>query len=279
MEAPEAGRPAAGADPYRQPTPAVLYVHEDLSDEVRARAGAAGPAAELARALIAVLRAQGPRVRLLTLEEQLAGVLAAGPHPPFALALGIGRAGERVAGLLHGRAGWFPRVRRLGLTREEDGTGGYRLVSTGPESLAEQLHGIAGCPSLAVVDDTVFSGLTMCGVLEALPAGLRERTHAFCLRAVAASLARVRALCPVTAGVAAPGRLLEDVSFINATGLVLRVAIRRRGEPPRAFFDRPEWLRAWFPEAHAEVLELCRRLNALLEPAPASPLPPGETGA
>jgi hypothetical protein len=46
------------------------------------------------------------------------------------------------------------------------------------------------------------------------------------------------------------------------------VAIRRSGRPALAFFDRPEWLRAWFPVDHAEVLALCRRLNALLEPTP-----------
>ena len=49
--------------------------------------------------------------------------------------------------------------------------------------------------------------------------------------------------------------------------MMLRVAIRRRGAPPLAFFDRPEWIRARFPGRTAEVLDLCRRLNALLEGA------------
>jgi hypothetical protein len=75
----------------------------------------------------------------------------------------------------------------------------------------------------------------------------------------------VAALCPITAGVAAPGRLLDEVSFINASGLVRRIAIRRPDRPPLAFFDRPEWIRAWFPAVHEEVLALCRRLNQLLE--------------
>jgi hypothetical protein len=59
--------------------------------------------------------------------------------------------------------------------------------------------------------------------------------------------------------------MLDDVSFINASGLVLRLAIRRRGQAPLAFFERPDWIRAWFPGSHAEVIGLCRRLNALLE--------------
>ena len=100
-------------------------------------------------------------MRVLTLAEQVERVAAQGPHAPFELTLGIGRAGERVAQALHARTGWLPRVRRVGLTREEDGAGGYRLVSTEVASLAAQLEGTRGCTSLAVVDDTVFSGLTM----------------------------------------------------------------------------------------------------------------------
>jgi hypothetical protein len=124
-------------------------------------------------------------------------------------------------------------------------------------------------PSLAIVDDTVFSGLTMRTVLAALPSGPCRRAHAFCLRAVSESLAEIARLVPVTAGLAAPGRILEDVSFINASGLVRRTAIRRAGQPPLAFFERPEWMAAWFPGYHQEVIALCRELNAHLEPAAA----------
>jgi hypothetical protein len=251
---------------YAQPTPRLLYVHDDLTDEVARGAGADSAAAALARELLALIARDAARVRVLTLGEQLERVVAQGPHAPFALALAIGAAGERVAQALHARAGWFPRIRRLGLTREEDGRGGYRLVSTEPTDLAGQLAGVAAGGSLAVVDDTVFSGLSMRAVIQALPRAARADLHAFCLRGVARSIQTVAKLCPITAGIAAPGRRLDDVSFINASGLVRRVAIRRPGRPPLAFFDRPEWISAWFPDAHAEVLAVCRRLNALLEP-------------
>ncbi len=252
---------------YAQPTPRFLYVHDDLTGEVARHGGAESPAAGLARELLALLARDAERVRILTLGEQVERVLAQGGHAPFALALGIGAAGQRVAETLHARAGWFPRIRRIGLTREEDGRGGYRVISTEGGDLPAQLEGVADHASLAVVDDTVFSGLTMRALISALPPAAWRRTHAFCLRGVAESIAAVGALCPITAGVAAPGRRLDDVSFINASGLVRRVAIRRRGRPPLAFFDRPEWIRAWFPGHHAEVLALCHRLNALLEPA------------
>jgi len=256
--------PAEEQDAYPQPTPRLLYVHDDLSDEVERRLGVASPAAALTRSLFELL-GDGERVVILTMAQQVEGVIAQGSHAPFELTLGIGRAGERVAEALHARTGWFPRLRRLGLTREEDGNGGYRLVSTVPAPLAAQLEGVESSDSLAVVDDTVFSGLTLKGVLEALPPALLRRTHAFCLRGVAESVAPLARLCPVTVGVAAPGRMLEDVSFINASGLVLRVGIRRRGQAPLAFFDRPDWIRAWFPGRDGEVITLSRRLNAMLE--------------
>ena len=254
---------------YAQPAPGRLYVHDDLTGLAREQLGAGAPGVALAERLIARLRGDPAHVTVLTLEEQLACVAAQGPHTPFDLAVGIGRAGERVAQQLHARTGWFPRIVVVRITREEDGRGGYALASTGAGSLAEQVGALDRRGRLAVVDDTVFSGLTLRGVLGALSAEERARTRAFCLRGVGETLAGLAALCPVTAGVAAPGRLLTDVSFINASGLVLRIAIRRRGQPALAFFDRPEWLRAWFPGYADDVLALCRDLNALLD----TPLP------
>jgi hypothetical protein len=110
-------------------------------------------------------------------------------------------------------------------------------------------------------------------VLETLPAATRTRTHAFCLRCVEESLTTLRVLCPVTPGFAAPGRLLDEVSFINASGLVRRGSIRRTGLTPLAFFERPEWMEAWFPDRSEQVIDVCRCLNALLEPTGEPSLP------
>jgi hypothetical protein len=151
--------------------------------------------------------------------------------------------------------------------REEDEAGDYVLA--GPAPLAAQLATLERAPSIAVVDDTVFSGLTMRSVLAALPLGQR-RLHGFCLRAVADSVHDIRRLAPMTAGFAAPGRILADVSFINASGLVRRTAIRRVGQPCLAFFERPEWMVAWFPENHREIIAVCQELCAALETAPAA---------
>jgi len=255
------------------PTPGRLYVHDDLTQEVRERHGTGSPESALAQSLLALVGRDTARVTVLTVREQIAALVAGGAHTPFALAIGIGRAGERVARQVHTETGWFPMIRRVDLTREEDGRGGYAVVSPTGIALAEQLAGVETAPSLAIVDDTIFSGITIRRVLETLAPAVRARAHAFCLRCVAESLPPLRALCPVSPGFAAPGHILDDVSFINASGLVRRGAIRRTGQPPLAFFERPEWLHAWFPDRSDAVLDLCRRLNALLEPTGEPSLP------
>jgi hypothetical protein len=259
--------PAAPDSPVpAAPTPRTLYVHDDLSGPVGRRHGPHSPAARRARELLEAVGGDGGRVVVLDLEHQLAGLVAQGPHPPFAIAVGIGRAGEGVTRHLHVRAGWFPAIRRVEVAREEDGRGGYALSTLGAGSLERQLEPVGSAASIAVIDDTIFSGLTMRAVLDALPPGALARTHAFCLRAVGETMASLAGLCPIVAGFAAPGRLLEDVSFINASGLVTRGAIRRAGQTPLAFWERPEWMRAWFGERAAEISARCRVLHALLAP-------------
>jgi hypothetical protein len=254
------------APPTTTPTPRRLYIHDDLSVETRARHGVGSAAFALVGELLALVRRDFDRVTVLRVEEQIEMVLARGAHAPFALAFGIGQAGERVAQQLNVRAGWFPVIQRVDVTREEDGRGGYTLASLQSVPLATQLAGVEAVPSLALVDDTVFSGLTLRTILDALPAAVRARTHAFCLRCVAETLPSIETRCPITPGFAAPGRILEEVSFINASGLVRRGAIRHAGRPPLAFFDRPEWIHAWFPGHGDDVIAVCRRLHRLLEP-------------
>ena len=241
------------------PVPRTLYVYDDLSAELKAHGA---HAQQLGEALFERLRAD-ERIVVLTLDEQLDALVARGQHAPFAGAVGIGRAGARVAAQVHARTGWFPVIHAVDLWREEDDAGGYALA--GSATLASQLARIADADSIAVVDDTIFSGLTMRAVLEALPPRRNRRVHAFCLRAVAESLPGVAALAPVSAGVAAAGRILEDVSFINASGLVRRGAIRRAGQASLAFFERPEWMEAWFPGYTEAIVKLCRELHEAVE--------------
>jgi hypothetical protein len=262
----ESARPGEEPRPCLAPQPFMLYVHDDLTDIVRARHGAQSEVWQLTRALMALISGSRKGVRVLTLEEQLRSLSAQGPHTAFPLTIGIGRAGQRVARQVHLRTGWFPVVARVDVAREEVAGGGYRLASLGEPSIDAQLEVARGYARLAVIDDTVFSGFTMNEILQRLSSLRVPGIRVFCLRGVGETLARLRAEWVVTAGFEAPGRLLEEVSFINASGLVLRGSIRREGLPPLAFFERPEWIEAWFPHGAGPIVEQCRALNALLEP-------------
>ena len=171
---------------------------------------------------------------------KLAALSAHDKYAPFALAIGIGRAGERVAQQLHARTGWFPKISRVDVTREEDGNGAYNVVTTTGIPLVRQLPP-SRCtyPPWHLLMIRFFPARRCARVLMALPAEVRAGTQAFCLRGVAESVAGIAALCPIAIGFAAPGRLLEEVSFINASGLVMRVGIRHANEPPRRFSNVP----------------------------------------
>ena len=106
----------------------------------------------------------------------------------------------------------------------------------------------------------------MRSLLEALPSTMLPMVRAFCLRGVAESISQIGDIVTISWGFAAPGRILDEVSFSNASGLLRSLAIRRKGPRSLAFVERPEWIRAWFPGHADEVVEICRRLNRLLEP-------------
>jgi hypothetical protein len=225
------------------PTPSRFTSTTISTEDVRERARSGSPGAALARQLMTLIRGER-HVTVLRCASRSTRLSRTG-HTRPSLAVGIGRAGERVAQQVHAdRAGSRHPARRS--HPRGDRAGGYLVVSPTGVPLAEQLEGIERARSLAVVDDTIFSGITMRQVLEALSPVVRAHTHAFCLRCVAESLVTLRTLCPVTPGFAAPGRILDEVSFINASGLVRRGSIRRAGRPALAFFERPEWIRAWF---------------------------------
>ena len=253
--------------PYQAPTPRVFYIHDDLSDFVRQRYGSSSQAFMMTLRLFELLSLDAERVVILHLQDQIEALLSSAHHSPFAVTIGIGQAGERVAQQLHTRTAWFPRIRRVDVTREEDGRGGYNLVGLHAAPWQEQLKGLENAATIAIVDDTMFSGFTMSTIVRALPESVRQRAHAFCLRGIAETVSRVQRLCPVSIGFSAPGRMLDEVSFINASGLVLRVGIRRPNQSPMAFFERPMWMHAWFPGRAEQVIEACRQLNAVLESA------------
>ncbi|HWN89903.1 MAG TPA: hypothetical protein VNQ15_00755, partial [Verrucomicrobiae bacterium] len=65
------GEGGAAHDAYAQPTPRLLYVHDDLTEEVATSLGPASPATALTRSLFELLGRDRERVVILTLEDQL----------------------------------------------------------------------------------------------------------------------------------------------------------------------------------------------------------------
>src|SRR5437667_12122899 len=105
------------------PVPRRLYICDDFSEELRTY-GDDSAVQRLGRTLLGLLR-QDPRVVLLTLEEQIDALIARGGHAPFAVAIGVGRAGARLAAETHARTAGFPTIGRVDGWRGEGRRGGH----------------------------------------------------------------------------------------------------------------------------------------------------------
>ncbi len=70
------------------PAPLKLFVHDDLTDEVRKLHGEGSEHLGLTRRLFDLIRLEAPRVTVLTVDEQIARLIERDSHDPFALALG-----------------------------------------------------------------------------------------------------------------------------------------------------------------------------------------------
>src|SRR4029453_639318 len=79
------------------------------------------------RRLFEAIRAEGARISVLSLSQQIDGLDAQGRRPPFDVSVGVGRGRERAASELNACTGWFPRIRRVELARQERADGGYNL--------------------------------------------------------------------------------------------------------------------------------------------------------
>lgn len=242
------------------PVPSRLYVYDDLPS-VRQHYAGKELVLRLLQRLEQALRANA-HVRLIDVNEQVEKLARQLPPESFDLAFAAGDAGARVAAALQARSGRFPSIRRIGVTRIEQGPFQYRVISTTGAPLEQQLSVPEGA-LLALVDDTIYSGLTLTSLLQRLPASQLPRTRVYCLQALAASLPRIRAFCPVYAGLELNGIPERDVSIIKASHLFEPGAIRRADGRDLAFYERPEWLRAWFPVNAEHVIELCDELRRL----------------
>jgi len=248
----------------RIPTPALLYVHDNLTPLVRERFGVASRAYDTAQRFLAEI-AREPHVKIGTLEKEIASLTDAVTPEPFDVAFGFGRKGEEIARILHGRWGAFPRICLLDITRVENGDGTYVLVSRSGRTIGEQVAAGGAFRSCALVDDVLYTGFTVRSVLRHLPRERIGRCALFFTRGIGESKAQFEDDgCTAHVGISLPGVIEKDVSTISVLNLVTEGAIRTRERNLR-YTDRPEWIEAWFPHRSDRIVELADRVTELLK--------------
>lgn len=243
------------------PTPTTLYVYDDLPYFASPTGAQRWPA--LIDALLRLLRAQ-PQVRFLTVAALVEALAASGLAAGFEQALAIGGSGRRVAELLQARTGWFAAIETAPLSRQERADGGHTVIAGNAHDLDVLLAATAD-RRVAIVDDTLYSGLTVRWLLDRLPASARPTV--LCLQAVQTTLRELSARCPVVAGVQLAGVPELDFSVIKASHLFEPGAIRTP-TTELAFYERRAWLDAWFPAAAETIAAVCAELRALLPVVP-----------
>ncbi len=234
-----------------------LFVYNDLPYSREHASGDASVVALLDR-LEQALRDQ-PNVSLIDIADQIEKLAEAPVARSFAMTIAIGEAGARIARRLHQRTGWFPAIETIPVTRVEAGPGDYRIPDN--PTVEQRLRNLSAVP-LAIVDDTLYSGLTLSWVLDRLPNSVLPATEVFFLQAMADAMPVLRARCTVHVGLIMPGVPEKDVSIIKASHLFEAGAIRRTAGRDLAFFERPEWLHRWFPQGVAAITALCMELAA-----------------
>jgi len=236
-----------------------LFIYNDLP-HLR-RLGSSDDHDALMGQLIEQLRRE-PRVSIIDVNEQLDRLSRIPLCVPFGATIAVGAAGERIARLLNQQTGRFPTIRTIPVNRVETAAGRCQLS---PESIAfldHELHGLVDTP-LSIVDDTIYSGLTLLEVVRRLPASILLSTQVFCLQAIAESLPPLRAICTVHAGLELAGQIGEEVSIIKTSNLFMPGAIRHLGGGELAFYQRVEWMKQWFILDARGIIALCARLAPL----------------
>lgn len=243
------------AEKHIIPTPKKLYIYNDLP---RFAHKGSSYTVHLLRLLENALK-ENPNVLFIDINEQIIRLATREYHRPFETTLALGQSGFLIAEGLHLQTGWFPSIKTIGITRQETAIGKYEIISTVDISLKEQLVDI-NADSIAIVDDTIYSGLTLHSILQLLLEIKSKRIHIFALQAITDTLTKLKAVSQISVGLHMDGRIDEEVSVIKASGLFEKGAIRRVRQEPLAFFEREEWMRAWFPDNAEKVIALAEQL-------------------
>lgn len=180
----------------------------------------------------------------------------------FDVVLGLGESGYNTAKMLHAQTNKFSEIHLIPITRKEVNQSKYIISYEEKVSLNKIIS--KNCSSIAIVDDTLYSGITLLAVLKKIRKKFHKNVHILCLQAIEETIPRISAHCSFTTGFLMPGKIEEEVSVIKISGLFMKGAIKRVNAPPLAFFERPEWIANWFPNKPEKIIEICRNISELL---------------
>src|ERR1051326_6808597 len=138
----------------------------------------------------------------------------------FDLALGVGKGGFSIARQINKRLKIFPKLEYIKIHRTEVSPGRYMVKNFDPKYFKN-----LKCASLAIVEDTIYSGLTLGRILKSLPKPLLKNTHVFCLQGIKSSINKLERQCKVSAMVKIKGKKDREVTIIKLSGLFTPGAI------------------------------------------------------
>lgn len=203
---------------------------------------------------------KNPNIRWVNTNSEVCQLKSPRGYKPD-LILALGKSGLKIANHISKQFLWKCELIEIPITRQEDSPGKYSIVPLPKKYLSflENLKNIY----VAIVDDTIYSGLTISYVLNNLPVFTAKKTQVFCVSAVRSSMSKLKKICNVTAGLIVSGNADEEVIIIRGSGLFLNGAIKRKDKLSLAFFERPSWIKTWFPVNSLRIINLCKRLQKI----------------
>ncbi len=192
--------------------------------------------------------------------EQINALLPSYESGRFDLVIGIGKSGHQIARLLNQYSGQDYPLLLAELSRQEISPNNYQMNPVQLAKVAEELKDLTG-KRVAIVDDTLYSGLTIHSILDLLPSDTLQQTEIFVLQGIEDSLPTIMDRCLVRIGFVMVGKREKDATIIKTSNLFIPGAIIQIDGKSQAFCDRPKLMAEWFPVNSKQVIKLCRQLR------------------
>lgn len=215
----------------------------------------------LIKKLLINIRAN-PNVVITDIKRQIEKIATNRSYSPFDVTIAIGNAGTRVANLIHKKANIFPNIVSFKISRYELPNGKFEISEKDLSPLLKYFKK-NNFSKISIVDDTLYSGLTLKSVINCIPKMQRKDINIFLLQGLSSSIANFRSKYNVNVALEISGIPEIDVTIIKASGLFTKGAIRPENTTPLAFFQREKWMREWFPNNWKGIIKLCQKIEKI----------------